>query len=100
MRRRRVLSPPYGRKGSKYRQGPWIVSELDRIPSLVRDLFLTEDGWQIKKREVTRALANNAKRATELLLIRLSDWAQAEKAQRPKRKVMRPIFDEDGNSLM
>jgi site-specific DNA-adenine methylase len=61
---------------------------------IVRELYQKSDGWEIQQRDVTRALANNGKPATELLLIRLSPWAAARSENRRSRKIMRPIFEE------
>ena len=72
-----------------------IIVSYEDCPE-IRELYLPEDGWQIEARGVTRALANDAKKATELLFSRLSDWARSQ--PRPKRKRIDDIYDDIGNA--
>lgn len=76
-----------------------IVSYEQCDPIL--DLYLPTDGWSIREKEVTRSLANNAKQAVELLLIRKSDWARKQ----PRRRrfhlpdlFAEPTVDQDANT--
>lgn len=71
-----------------------IIVSYEDCPE-IRALYLSQDGWSVEEKVVTRSLGNNAKEATELLFFRLSDWARSQ--PRPIRKRIDDIYDDMGN---
>ena len=61
----------------------------------VRDLYSAADGWEIEKKKVKRCLGNQGKTVTELLLIRMSDWAAENALKPPRRMRVRDIFADE-----
>jgi len=72
-----------------------LLVSYERDPNgEVLDLYKPGDGWRVDDKRVTRSLGNKGKEATELLFIRMSDWAR-ERAPRWRIKRVRDMFDDE-----
>ncbi len=65
----------------------------------IRTLYPPAEGWIIKERSVTRSLGNNGKRATELLIVRKSEWAARQEGTMPSRSGLRDMYDLEGKPV-
>ena len=112
---RRLRGGPYGRKGSKVRLAPAVVSLADRIPhTKFGELFAGTCAVTLAKSPTQwefvndldqwisnfLAVCRDRQRATELLFIRLSDWARRLTTDGFRSKKMQPLYGDDGQSLI
>jgi DNA adenine methylase len=76
----------------------FIVSYEDH--PLVRNLYSETDGWIVKEMEATRSLGNSGIRATELMIVRRSVWAERQNGTMRSASGLKDMFGLEGESLM